>query len=83
MLFIIVMTHVRITGLVMLSMRASQNLHDIMFTNLIAAVMRFFDTNPSGEPYYFCHAIVHINKINNIIMIVTSTLEEIDINKEV
>nr|XP_034841109.1 multidrug resistance-associated protein 4-like [Maniola hyperantus] len=48
-LFIIIMTNVRIAGFVMMTMRASQNLHDVMFKNLIAAVMRFFDTNPSGR----------------------------------
>ncbi|XP_046974021.1 uncharacterized protein LOC124540463 [Vanessa cardui] len=48
-LFIIIMTHVRITAFVVMAMRASQNLHDIMFKNLLTAVMRFFDMNPSGR----------------------------------
>ncbi|OWR51775.1 ABC transporter family C protein ABCC2 [Danaus plexippus plexippus] len=48
-LFIIIMTHVRILAFVVLSKRASQNLHNVMFKNLLAAVMRFFDTNPSGR----------------------------------
>ncbi|XP_047534615.1 uncharacterized protein LOC125069235 [Vanessa atalanta] len=48
-LFIIIMTHVRITAFVVMAMRASQNLHDTMFKNLLTAVMRFFDTNPSGR----------------------------------
>lgn len=51
-LFIIIMTHVRILAFVVLSKRASQNLHNVMFKNLLAAVMRFFDTNPSGKKYY-------------------------------
>ncbi|XP_052747534.1 ATP-binding cassette sub-family C member 4 [Bicyclus anynana] len=48
-LFIIIMTHVRIVGFVMMTMRASQNLHDVMFKNLIVAAMSFFNTNPSGR----------------------------------
>ncbi|XP_050352389.1 uncharacterized protein LOC126774816 [Nymphalis io] len=48
-LFIIIMTQVRIAAFVVMAMRASQNLHDTMFKNLLTAVMRFFDTNPSGR----------------------------------
>ncbi|CAG9859551.1 unnamed protein product [Phyllotreta striolata] len=32
-----------------LAMRSSQKLHDIMFKSVLAAPMRFFDTNPSGR----------------------------------
>ncbi|XP_057653050.1 ATP-binding cassette sub-family C member 4-like [Diorhabda carinulata] len=32
-----------------LAMWSSQNLHDMMFNSVIAAPMRFFDTNPSGR----------------------------------
>ncbi|KAF5275659.1 hypothetical protein FQA39_LY06771 [Lamprigera yunnana] len=32
-----------------LAMLASKNLHNSMFTNVISATMRFFDTNPSGR----------------------------------
>ncbi|XP_041973788.1 ATP-binding cassette sub-family C member 4-like [Aricia agestis] len=48
-LFVIVMTQVRIQAFVVMSMRASENLHNNMFKNLLGAVMRFFDTNPSGR----------------------------------
>lgn len=30
-------------------MRASKNLHNKMFSNILKAPMRFFDTNPSGK----------------------------------
>lgn len=30
-------------------MRASKNLHNKMFSNILQAPMRFFDTNPSGK----------------------------------
>lgn len=29
--------------------RASINLHDTMFSNILQSTMRFFDTNPSGR----------------------------------
>lgn len=32
-----------------LVLRISQRLHDFMFSSVIAAPMRFFDTNPSGN----------------------------------
>ncbi|CAH0722570.1 unnamed protein product, partial [Brenthis ino] len=48
-LFIIIMTQVRIVAFVIMTMRASQNLHNVMFKNLLAAVMRFFDRNSSGR----------------------------------
>lgn len=32
-----------------LAMNSSQKLHDVMFTNILKAPMRFFDTNPSGR----------------------------------
>ncbi|VVC94160.1 unnamed protein product [Leptidea sinapis] len=47
--YLIVFTNVRITGFVVMATRASQNLHNNMFKNLISALMRFFDTNPSGR----------------------------------
>lgn len=31
------------------AMKSSTNLHDTMFTNILQATMRFFDTNPSGK----------------------------------
>lgn len=34
-----------------LAMNASINLHDSMFSNILQATMRFFDTNPSGTTY--------------------------------
>lgn len=46
---IIILAHVRIFAFVVMTMRASQNLHNIIYEKLIVAVMRFFDTNPSGE----------------------------------
>ena len=46
---IIILTHVRIFTFVVMTMRASQNLHNIIYEKLIVAVMRFFDTNPSGK----------------------------------
>lgn len=48
-LSIIVFLHARIAIFVAMTIRASQNLHNLVFKNLIAAVMRFFDTNPSGK----------------------------------
>lgn len=32
-----------------MAMNASTNLHDTMFSNILQATMRFFDTNPSGK----------------------------------
>lgn len=48
-LAIIILTHVRILTFVVMTMRASENLHNIIYEKLIVAVMRFFDTNPSGK----------------------------------
>ncbi|XP_049887665.1 ATP-binding cassette sub-family C member 4-like [Pectinophora gossypiella] len=48
-LSIIVFLLIRISIFVTMTMRASKNLHNTVFKNLIAAVMRFFDTNPSGR----------------------------------
>ncbi|CAK1548558.1 unnamed protein product [Leptosia nina] len=47
--YILIMTHTRIFTFVVTTMRASINLHNDMFNNLIRALMRFFDTNPSGR----------------------------------
>ncbi|XP_038209551.1 uncharacterized protein LOC119830563 [Zerene cesonia] len=47
--FIVITTHTRIGAFVVAVSRASKNLHNDMFQNLIKAVMRFFDTNPSGR----------------------------------
>ncbi|CAH0600505.1 unnamed protein product [Chrysodeixis includens] len=46
---IIIISHLRILAFVVMTMRASQNLHNIIYEQLIIAVMRFFDTNPSGR----------------------------------
>lgn len=48
-LAIIIISHIRIYNFVVMTMRASENLHNIIYEKLIVAVMRFFDTNPSGE----------------------------------
>ncbi|XP_072936018.1 ATP-binding cassette sub-family C member 4-like [Epargyreus clarus] len=48
-LYIIIMTHVRIWAFVTMTMRASVTLHNTVFEKLTATVMRFFDTNPSGR----------------------------------
>ncbi|XP_068628827.1 ATP-binding cassette sub-family C member 4-like [Battus philenor] len=48
-LFIIVITHIRIITFVTMTTRASKNLHNTVFKNLINAVMRFFNTNSSGR----------------------------------
>nr|ADH16744.1 ABC transporter family C protein ABCC2 [Heliothis subflexa] len=48
-LAVIIMTLIRITGFVAMTMRASQNLHNTIYEKLIVTVMRFFDTNPSGR----------------------------------
>ncbi|CAH0600504.1 unnamed protein product [Chrysodeixis includens] len=46
---IIIISHLRILSFVVMSMRASKNLHNTIYEQLIVAVMRFFDTNPSGR----------------------------------
>ncbi|XP_026726077.1 multidrug resistance-associated protein 4-like [Trichoplusia ni] len=46
---IIIVSHLRIFVFMVMTMRASQNLHNIIYEQLIVAVMRFFDTNPSGR----------------------------------
>ncbi|KAL0850177.1 hypothetical protein ABMA28_012050 [Loxostege sticticalis] len=48
-LTIILFLQMRIFTFVIACMRASQNIHDMVFGNLIRAVKRFFDTNPSGR----------------------------------
>nr|UMW71136.1 ABC transporter subfamily C2 [Spodoptera frugiperda] len=48
-LAIIILTQVRILSFVVMTMRASENLHNTIYEKLIVAVMRFFDTNPSGR----------------------------------
>lgn len=48
-LYVIIMTHVRIWAFVTMTMRASVTLHNTVFEKLTATVMRFFDTNPSGN----------------------------------
>ncbi|KPJ13568.1 ABC transporter C family member 12 [Papilio machaon] len=48
-IFIIIITQVRIVAFVTMTTRASKNLHNTVFKNLINASMRFFDTNPSGR----------------------------------
>ncbi|XP_037300590.1 LOW QUALITY PROTEIN: multidrug resistance-associated protein 4 [Manduca sexta] len=46
---LIVISHVRIINFVIMTMRASENLHNTVYKKLIISVMRFFDTNPSGR----------------------------------
>ncbi|RVE50388.1 hypothetical protein evm_004925 [Chilo suppressalis] len=46
---IIVFSQLRILTFVIATMRASQNIHDLIFHNLIQALKRFFDTSPSGR----------------------------------
>nr|QJQ50001.1 ABC transporter family C protein ABCC2 [Ostrinia furnacalis] len=48
-LTVILFSQLRIITFVVSCMRASQNIHDMVFKNLIMAVKRFFDTNPSGR----------------------------------
>lgn len=48
-LAIILFAQIRIFSFVAMTMRASANLHDDIYRKLIVTVMRFFDTNPSGE----------------------------------
>nr|XP_023022905.1 probable multidrug resistance-associated protein lethal(2)03659 [Leptinotarsa decemlineata] len=49
MLASILLTPARSVLFYKIFMRASKNLHNRMFTNVLAAPMRFFDTNPSGR----------------------------------
>ncbi|CAB3237240.1 unnamed protein product [Arctia plantaginis] len=46
---IILFSQLRIISFVVMTMRASQNLHNTIYEKLIVTVMRFFDTNPSGR----------------------------------
>ncbi|XP_063373668.1 ATP-binding cassette sub-family C member 4-like [Cydia amplana] len=46
---IIVILHTRIYAFVVMTVRASKNIHNTIFKNLINALMRFFDTNLSGR----------------------------------
>ncbi|KAJ0181178.1 hypothetical protein K1T71_003263 [Dendrolimus kikuchii] len=46
---LIIISHVRIGYFVVMTMRASQNLHNTIYKKLIVGLMRFFDTNPSGR----------------------------------
>ncbi|XP_022899785.2 ATP-binding cassette sub-family C member 4-like isoform X1 [Onthophagus taurus] len=45
----IILTTTRSLLFFKICMRASKRLHDWMFSNLLQATMRFFDTNPSGR----------------------------------
>ncbi|KAK9870716.1 hypothetical protein WA026_008287 [Henosepilachna vigintioctopunctata] len=45
----IVLTTVRSLVFFHICMKASTNLHNFMFSNVLKATMRFFDTNPSGR----------------------------------
>lgn len=47
----ILLTHVRVLPLTTLCVRASQRLHDLMFSTMIKGIMRFFDTSSSGNLY--------------------------------
>ncbi|XP_075985131.1 ATP-binding cassette subfamily C member 4-like isoform X2 [Anticarsia gemmatalis] len=46
---IILFSQFRIISFVVMTMRASKNLHNTIYEKLIITVMRFFDTNPSGR----------------------------------
>ncbi|KAG6461030.1 hypothetical protein O3G_MSEX012378 [Manduca sexta] len=46
---LIVISHIRIINFVIMTMKASENLHNTVYKKLIISVMRFFDTNPSGR----------------------------------
>ncbi|KAM3966702.1 ATP-binding cassette subfamily C member 4 [Aphomia sociella] len=46
---LIIFVHLRIIAFASATMRASQNLHDLVFNKLIVSIMRFFDTNPTGR----------------------------------
>nr|UAX26432.1 ATP-binding cassette C subfamily [Galleria mellonella] len=48
-LALIIFAQIRIATFVSVTMRASRNLHNMVFKKLIITVMRFFDTNPSGR----------------------------------
>lgn len=52
---VIIFLHVRIGVFVATTMRASQNMHNYVFKNLILACMKFFDNNPSGKICLFYH----------------------------
>ncbi|KAL3283201.1 hypothetical protein HHI36_006350 [Cryptolaemus montrouzieri] len=47
--FAIVLTTARSLLFYKICMNASTNLHNLMFSNILQATMRFFDTNPSGR----------------------------------
>lgn len=57
---IIIISHLRILSFVIMSMRASKNLHNTIYERLIIAVMRFFDTNPSGNLYSLINIILKL-----------------------
>ncbi|CAH2267214.1 jg2942 [Pararge aegeria aegeria] len=46
---IILITHLRVIPFANLCVRASQKLHDRMFSTMIKGIMRFFDTSSSGR----------------------------------
>lgn len=46
-LFVVALT--RSMGFFHFCMSSAQNLHDKIFTSLVSATMRFFNTNPSGR----------------------------------
>lgn len=41
--------YLRSLGFYSMCVKASQNLHDMMFKGIVSSTMRFFDTNPSGR----------------------------------
>ncbi|KAL3283296.1 hypothetical protein HHI36_006444 [Cryptolaemus montrouzieri] len=49
LLVAIILTIIRSLLFFRICMKASTNLHNTMFTNILEATMRFFDTNPSGR----------------------------------
>ncbi|XP_045760841.1 ATP-binding cassette sub-family C member 4-like [Maniola jurtina] len=45
----VLLTHLRVIPFANLCVRASQRLHDLMFSTMIKGIMRFFDTSSSGR----------------------------------
>lgn len=49
MVALFILAAIRSFGFYSIAVRASQKLHDTMFTGIISTTMRFFDTNPGGR----------------------------------